>query len=63
MARIPKPGMAPWRYQGGRAMKKTSVKKMVLTKETLRGLETSSLEQILGGLDDSGAQTCLNAGC
>ncbi len=44
-------------------MKKASVKKMVLNKETLRGLEPSSLEQILGGMDDSGAQTCLNAGC
>jgi hypothetical protein len=54
--------MAPWHYPGEIPMKKQT-KKLVLTKETLRGLETSSLEKILGGLDDSGAQTCLNAGC
>jgi hypothetical protein len=51
------PGVCPWHYQGD-TMKKKSIKKLVLAKETVRSLEVVTLNEVVGGSD----LTCTGAG-
>jgi hypothetical protein len=43
-------------------MKKSTVKKLVLTKETIQNFEASSLKKALGGWDESNG-TCFSNPC
>jgi len=44
-------------------MKKQTVKKLVLAKETVRDLDTTTLKQALGGAEESNAYTCYTSTC
>jgi hypothetical protein len=42
---------------------KKQVKKLTLVKETVRDLEKSALDKILGGAEESNAYTCYTSTC
>jgi hypothetical protein len=44
-------------------MKKTSVKKLVLAKETVRNLDEGRLEKVLGASDGSDGRQCAGSYC